>query len=346
MKAAFFDLVGEELTVFTLEKNGTTYVSGVASSIPPSEEYSESCLSLPLSLLNFRVVEVPFQDEKKLRELLPFEIDGLILGGHDTIVFDTYPLQGGDEKHKVLVAYVLKDTLRTLLNKLKSSGFDPKAVTSIELSDAIGSSASESEIMGRILLPGTLVREDRARIAVKEMESPTVNLRRDEFAYTADTEKAKKSLRVTALLAALLFVVFLSDMVLTTWSVKSANSSIKDDLRRTYLSIFPNEKRISSEVYQLRAHLKELQDKESTFIGVSPLQVLLDLTRLSRPGVSLNEITVDRDLIVVKGECPSLSDVQKIKSDLEGFLASVTISDTKASVQNRTLFTITGKEKK
>ena len=344
MKAAFFDLKGEELTVLTLEKNGNTSVSGVASSMPPFEEYSESYLSLPISLLNFRVVEVPFQDEKKLREMLPFEIDGLILGGHETIVFDTYPLQGEDGKHKVLVVYVLKDTLRAHLNKLKSAGFDPRAVTSIELSYAIGSSASEPEIMGRILSPGILVQGDRAKIAIKEMASPIVNLRREEFAYTADTEKTKKSLRVTALLAALLFVVFLSDMVLTTWSLKRANSSITDDLRRTYLSIFPNEKKISSEVYQLRAHLKELQDKESTFIGISPLQVLLDLTRLSRPGVSLSEITIDRELIVVKGECPSLSDVQKIKNDLEGFLASVTISDTKTSVQNQTLFTITAKQ--
>jgi type II secretory pathway component PulL len=346
MKAAFFDLKGEEFTVLTLEKNGQTVVSGVASSMPPCEDYSESYLSLPISLLNFRVMEVPFQDEKKMRELLPFEIDGLILGGHETIVFDTYPLQGEEGKYKVLVVYVLKDTLRTYLSKLKLAGFDPRAVTSIELSYAIGSSASEPEIMGRILSPGTLAQGDRAKIAIKEMSKPIVNFRREEFAYTADSEKTKKSLRVTALLAALLFVVFLSDMVLTTWSVKRANASITDEIRRTYLSMFPNEKKISSEVYQLRAHLKELQDKESTFIGISPLQVLLDLTRLSKPGVSLNEITLDRELIIVKGECPSLSDVQKIKSSLEGSFASVTISDTKTSVQNRTLFTITGKEKK
>lgn len=357
MKAAFFDLKGEELTVHTFEKNGKTSLSGDAVSTRVGEGQSfsiankndlieESYLSLPFSLLNFRVLELPFQDEKKLRELLPFEISNLILGGPETVVFDTYPLQGGEGKHKVLVVYVMKDTLRALLTRLKSSGFDPRAVTSIELSDAIGASASEPEIMGRLLSPRLIPQEERVNIAVKEMSGPTINLRREEFAYTADSEKTKKSLRITAVLAAVLFLVFLSDMTLTALSVKRANTSIKDEIRRTYLSIFPNEKKISSEIYQLRAHLKELQDKEGTFIGVSPLQVMLELTKAVRPGVAMSEITLTRDLVVVKGECPSLSDVQKIKSDLEAFLTSVTISDTKTSAQNRTLFTITGKEKK
>ncbi|MBF0560134.1 MAG: hypothetical protein HQL08_15295 [Nitrospirae bacterium] len=343
MKAAFFDLSGEEPTIYTIEQNGHTSVSGVAVNMPASEGYTESYLSLPLSMLNFRVLDLPFSDEKKLRELLPFEIDGLILGGAETIVFDTYPLDGTEGKHKVLVVYVLKDTLRAQLNSLKLSGFDPKTVTSVELSDAIGSSTSEHEIMTRLLSPRPLTQEDRVKISIKEIGRPVINLRRGEFKYTADSDKTKKSLRVTAILAAVLMLVFLSDMVLTAVTARRSNAAISDEMRKTYLGMFPSEKNISSETYQLRAHIKELKEKESAFIGVSPLPLLLDLTRIARPGVSLGEITVNRELIVLKGECQSLSDVQRTKSDLEGFLTSVTISDTKNSVQNRVLFTITAK---
>ena len=53
-----------------------------------------------------------------------------------------------------------------------------------------------------------------------------------------------------------------------------------------------------------------------------------------------------RELIVLKGECASLSDAQRIKNDLEEFLTGVNISETKPSAQNRTLFTITAKDRK
>jgi hypothetical protein len=62
--------------------------------------------------------------------------------------------------------------------------------------------------------------------------------------------------------------------------------------------------------------------------------------------MSFHEITIDKERIVVKGECPSLSDVQQIKSSLERFLTQVNIADAKPSSQNRTLFTITAKERK
>jgi len=343
MKAAFFDLSGEEFTIYTIERNGHTSVSDIAVVPPASDGYSETYLSLPLSLLNFRVLELPFSDEKKVREMLPFEIDGLILGGADTVVFDTYPLDGSEGKYKILLVYVLKDALRTHLNNLKLSGFDPKAVTSVELSDAIGSSASEHEIMTSLLSPRPLTLEERANICIKEMGKPIINLRRGEFAYTAESDKTKKSLRLTVVLTAVLFLVFLSNMVLTAVTLKKSNTAISGEIRKTYLSMFPNEKNIGSEAYQLKANIKVLQDKENLFIGVSPLQILLDLTRLNRPGVTINEITLSKSLVVLKGECQSLSDVQKIKDDLAGIWTSVTISDTKTSAQNRILFTITAK---
>lgn len=343
MKAAFFDLSGEELAIYTIEQNGSASVSGVAVDMPACEGYAESYLSLPLGLLNFRVLELPFSDEKKVRELLPFEIDSLILGGSENVVFDTYQLAGDEGKHKVLVVYVLKDTLRTHLNSLKLSGFDPKAVTSIELSEAVGSSRSEHEIMTRLLSPRPLTQEDRVKICIREMGKSVINLRRGEFAYTADSDRTKKSLMVTALLAAVMLLVFLSDMALTTVTLKRSNTAISNEMRKTYLGLFPDERNVSSETYQLKAHLKDIKEKESSFTGVSPLQLLLDLTRINRPGVSLSEITLTRELVILKGECPSMSEVQKIKSDVESFLTAVTISETKTSVQNRILFTITAK---
>ena len=352
-KIALFDLREEELSILIFEKKGHGLVA--RHSVPCSQagDYSfkleenlsdidESFLSLPLSLLNFRVLELPFSDMKKVLELVPFELDGLVLGGSGDIVFDACPLNNGEGRSKVLVAYLRKELLGKFLNNLKSYGVDPKAVLSLELGQAV-SVASRDGFTEQILNPEPIENNDRPGIAIKEMQAPTVNFRKGEFAYTADTEKIKKSFRLTAILTVLLLFLFLADTTLSIISAKRANQALRDNIRKTYQALFPAEKRISNEVYQLKAHIKEQRDKKASFIGISPLQVLHALTRISSPDVSLSEVTVEKDIIILKGECSSLSDAQRIKDELDEILDGVSISDTKPSSRNRTFFTITAK---
>ena len=355
-KTVFLDFKGRELSVYSFDNGGRNGQPAASFTIPVEEDYSfvldktvgaeESIFSLPLSLLDFRVLELPFSDVKKVKELVPFEIDNLVLGGSDSVVFDAFILGSSEGKSQVLVAYIWKETLRTILKKLKAAGIDPKAVVSLELAHAVGSSASAEEIAGKLLSPQPLDEKNRVSTAAAEIKNPTVNLRRGEFAYTVDTERTKRSLMVTAALVVLVLLIFLADNVLVIVSTKHENDSIKESIRKTYRGLFPSEKKISNELYQLKAHMKELEDKESSFVGVSALDTLLDLSSTSKPGVSFIEVTVDRDLTILKGEAPSMSDVQKTKTDLEKIFKEVNISDTKPSVQGKTLFTLTVKGKK
>ena len=352
-RIALFDLREEELSIFILEKKGHGVVSRHAVPLSGGSNYSfvldenvtgidETYLSLPLGLLNFRIVELPFSDMRKVMELLPFELDGLILGGSGDIVFDACLLGNENGRSKVLVAYLRKEVLRAILDNLKSYGFDPRAVLSLELGHAVAA-ASKEGFANNLLTPVPLENDDRVGIAVRELKKPTVDFRKGEFAHTADADKVKKSLRITAALAVLLLLLFLADTTMNIISARRENQDLRDDIRKTYQAMFPGEKKITSETYQLKAHLKELKDKESSFIGVSPLETLRALTRISGPGVSLSEISVEKDIIILKGECPSLSDAQRIKSELEDILTGVSISDTKPSSGNKTFFTITAK---
>lgn len=355
--AVFLDLRSSGLSVYSLEKNGKSWLPSDTVSTSLGENYSfslakkftdvdESYLSLPLSLLNFRIIELPFSDMKKIRELLPFEIEGLILGDPKDFVFDAQVLGKKNEKFEVLVAYLSKDILRKILNSLKTAGFDPRAATSLELAYLLGSSPSGEEVMNKLIRPGPIPESARMSAVAEEMDHMTLDLRRDEFVFTADMDRTKSSLKITAALVLLLALVFLSDTVMTIISVRRESQALKDDIRKTYLSMFPGEKKITDEIYQTKAHIKELKDKESAYIGVSPLLLLLDLSRIATPGTALTEVTVDRELIVLKGECSSMSDAQRVKNDLEGFLTDVNISETKPSLQNRTMFTITAKGRK
>jgi type II secretory pathway component PulL len=353
-KTTLLDLKGRELSVYSFE-NGNGQPKNTAT-IPVGDDYSfaferpvgaeEFLFSLPLSLLDFRVLELPFSDIKKVRELLPFEIDNLVLGGSGSVMFDAVILDRAEGKSQVLVAYIAKETLRTILKKLRGSGIDPKAVISLELAHAISSSSSASEISRKLLSPEPLEERDRITAALGEIKSQTVNLRRGEFAYTVDTERTKKSLMLTAALLTLLLIIFLADSAMVIVSTKRENDSIRESMKKTYMALFPTEKKISNELYQLKAHIKELKDKESSFVGVSPLKVLLDISGVSGPGVSFIEVTVDRDINILKGEAPSMSDVQKAKTELDKVFTDVVISDTKPSSQGKTLFTITAKGRK
>jgi hypothetical protein len=354
-RRAFLDLKEKELSVYLQGKNGKPGFSPDVLTVSIDAEYSfsldsrggetESFLSLPLGLLDFRILELPFSDTKKLRELLPFEIDGLILGGSGSVVFDTVVLGRNNGNHRVLVGYIAKQTLRTILEKLKAAGLDPAVVTCLELSHVLAA-AQDAEIAGLLISPPPMTAEDRMNAALREVEQPTLNLRRGEFAYTVDTEKTRKSFRRTIVLAALLLAVFLADMTTTIFSVKRENAQLKADIRQIYHGLFPGETKISDELYQLKAHLKELNERESSFVGVSPLGTLLGLSRFGRAGLSLSEVTMDRESVVLKGECLSLSDVQKYADTLGGGFSDVVIADTKPSAQNRILFTITARVKK
>jgi hypothetical protein len=356
-ETAFFDLRDEDLLVYIMTRKGDSYrleetLSASAKGDDPFgiqrkfEDVGNSFLSLPLALLNFRTLELPFTDRERIREVLPFELDSLILGGSEGVVFDASILGESNGRSEVLVSYITKEELRKLLERLGPLKVDPRIVTSIELAFAITSPSSKEQIARSLLCPEPLGDEDRKAIAMQEMDNPTINLRRGELSFTADAQKIRKGLRVSAVLSALLSLVFLSDTAVRIVSTKREISSIKDDLRKTYLSAFPQDKKVVSELYQMKAHLKELKEKESAYLGVDPLRFFLDLAPLIKPGIFFSEITMDNERILLKGECQSLSDLQKVKTDLEGFLTGVNVSDAKPSASNRTQFTIIAKGRK
>jgi hypothetical protein len=352
-KIAFLDIREQELSIFVLNKKDYSLLSCHSIPFTGGEKYSftlpeelraidETYLSLPLNLLNFRIIELPFSEKKKVLELVPYELDGIILGGSGSIVFDVCIIGKENGRSKVLVVYIRKDVVSGLLSAFRSRGVDPRTLLSVELGYLLANTPAES-LADQILAPVNFSDEDRFGMAVKELQNPAVDFRKAEFTYTADTDKLRKSLRVTAVFVSLLIILFLVHSALSIASSSKENQAIKNEIRKFYQATFPDEKRITSERYQLSAHLKELREKESSFVGTSPLQVLLALTEISGPGVSLNEITVDKDIIILKGECPSLSDVQKIKSRLDELLTGAGITDTKPSAGNKMLFTITAK---
>jgi len=350
-KSIFIDIKEGELDTYIFEVKQGRYEIKDSKKYPVAEKHDFSIdratedientyLSLPLTSLNFRVIDLPFSDKDKIRQVLPFELDGMILERSDKVIFDNIILSAADNKYHVLAVYIDKTVIKDILEKLKSYNLDPEFITSIELKNML-----KDFSLAKLLTPAKLEDKDRLELAIEEIKTPTINLRRDEFSYTRDIEKIKKSMRVTALLGILLILVLSSSLLLKIVSTRQEIAFLKDEMRKNYREIFPEEKNIMNEIYQLKAHMKELKNKEEFLIGINPLNLLLNLSQIDKQGIAFNEVIADRGKLTLKGEAPSLSDIQKIKVKLEHLFDGVNISDSRASTQGYMLFTITAKER-
>ena len=350
-KSLFIDIKGDELSTHVFEVRGNKYDLKESGKFPLSGKYDfaldvipegieNAYLSLPLGCLNFRIIDLPFSDKDRIREILPFELDGMILGGSESVIFDDIVLGTSDGKNQVLAVYLEKHLMKEILEKLKLYNVDPVCVTSIELKNLL-----RDFNLAKLLAPVMLKDEDRIALALEEMKTPTINLRRNEFSYTRNIERINKSLRITAVLLILVALVVSSDILFKVISTRTEIAHLKKEMRRTYQDIFPGEKNIMNELYQLKSHMKELTNKADAFLGVSPLALLSKLSAVDMHGAVINEITVDKNHISLRGEAQSLSDIQKLQDRLKQVFDGVNISDSKASAQGRMMFTITARDK-
>jgi len=351
-RVLFIDITEADIHTYVFERGKGTYNVSQAKKYPRGEKHRFSLdelphdidtayISLPLSSLNYRVIDVPFSHKDKIREVLPFELDGMILGGPDQVVYDTVSIGSPGSTNQVLAVYVDKALIRDILDNCRSYTIDPECVTSIELR-----SMGKDFSLEQLLAPVTVDEQDRVSLALEEIKAPTINLRRDEFAYTRAIEETKKSLKVTAILVILIMALLSAGMLFNIVSTKAEIGRIKKELRKDYQELFPEEKHIVNEIHQLKSHMKELKQKEEVLVGVNPLAMLLKLSRIDMQHARFHEISTQNGSITFKGEAPSLSDVQNIKVELERFFDDVSISDSKASASGSMIFSIAAKEKK
>jgi type II secretory pathway component PulL len=298
-------------------------------------------LSLPLEMLNFRVLKLPFDDREKLLKVVPFELGNLIIEDPESVVFDAVVLGGSGDSFDVLVAYVEKKVLKEILEKCASRGIDPEIVTSLELRAALR--GETGDIAVRLIDRQTPGADERLRTAGDELLGHTINLRTGPFVFTKDLEKTRKTLRMTVALLVLLAFVMNAYLAFGIISSRNEASSLRKELRNTYLGLFPGEKKIADELYQMKSHMKEITEKGDALIGVQPLQQLLDLSQKTPHGITFYEVSLDKDLVTMKGEASSMGDVDKARARLAEVMKDVSVSDIKPSVGGKTLFTLVAK---
>ncbi|MDO8784632.1 MAG: GspL/Epsl periplasmic domain-containing protein [Syntrophales bacterium] len=304
----------------------------------------EFYLSVPVELLNFRIINLPYSDKETLRKILPLELESLIIANPQELVFDTVILNGAESGFDVLAVYARKSSFDTLIRKLVLKNIDPRIITSIDLREIINTGAGEP-IAGRLANLEMPVEFDRVKAAEKEIVAPTINLRTGTLAYTKDIAKRKRALRKTAILGILLAVVINANIVFNLAMTGKEVSLRKKEIRNMYTALFPGEKRIVDELYQMKSHIREMKEKSDALAGVNPLKFLLELSQKPAGGVVYNEIQIEKGLIKMKAEATSMEAVDRVRSRLSEFLSDVSVTDIKPAPNGRVFSTVAAKEK-
>ncbi len=301
------------------------------------EGIDEFFLSIPLSTLDFRVLTLPFSDKEKIEKTVPFELDNLIIGSHDSIVFDTSVIISSEDAHDVLVTYIKKEILSSMIKRFAAMDMDPRVVTSIELEKILRSGSPD--IPGSLTNNTMLHPDERITIAEHVIGASTINLRKGNFFYRKDEEKLWGKLKMTAIIFLLLAVVLNALFLVNIFSARKQVSETKKEMRTFYQSLFPNERKITDELYQMKSHVREVRDAGEKLLGVNPMEILRNLA-LHISGVTFDEISLDQNLITMNGTAGSMDDISRMKDNLSRFLTDVSVSDITMTENGDTLFTV------
>ncbi len=88
------------------------------------------CVSAwPAEKISYRNIRVPFTDRKKIRQILPFELESLAPFDADDIIMDFSVVRQSDKDAEVLVAYTERSVLDSHLSILASHHLNPGVVT-------------------------------------------------------------------------------------------------------------------------------------------------------------------------------------------------------------------------
>jgi len=89
-----------------------------------------SIASLPAGCVYFRHLSLPFRDDSKLRQVLPYELEPLLPYPVEDLVIDYFPVgPGRGENSDLIAAAVKKTTVAGLLKALQPFGIDPVSLS-------------------------------------------------------------------------------------------------------------------------------------------------------------------------------------------------------------------------
>ncbi|MBI4686823.1 MAG: hypothetical protein HY756_03460 [Nitrospirae bacterium] len=350
MKIGFIDWREKDLFLYIFEKKGSSLTLADTLSVSAKEGLTQAVLnriagvpvehiylSIPLNLLSVREITVPFTDKNKIKDVIPYELEGLLLSDINDYCIGHVVMESSNGSSKVLAASAEKARLKEIIEALSRVAPEPRVITSV---DIISLTGGVEDVLQRTGL------DEKARIEAikKELLNPSINLRQSELSYTGDIKRLMQSVKITAALAMILLIVLSADMVVRFLAARKENLLLVRGINTIYSETFPEDKKIVDAVRQFKGNLNSLKKKEVLLTGISSLDLLLSIANLKKDAV-LYEFNADGKNIILKGTAQSFEGVDSLGSSLSSSFMDVRITDSKTSFDRKINFTIVMRER-
>lgn len=296
-------------------------------------------INLPISLLNFRIITCPDLERRKIREIIPLELEGSILTKKEDLIFDFISEKVKDGSLKVLVAYIDKSSITKVLDLLKEKGIVHSAMLCCQFKKSL--SQNLDDFANNLFNIKENTKEEKVNLIIEELQSPTIRLTDKELSLTKLKDTIFKPLYKLSILILIFLIVtslWLSFGIFTDMTQKSA---LIKEIKTNYMNLFPDDKKISDELYQIKSRLKVLKDKEEAIIGLRGLDILKRLSEAKKEGIVLNEVILERNNLKIKGDATSMEELEKFKKELS-WLKGINISNVNQTEKGFFTFNASG----
>lgn len=168
-----------------------------------------------------------------------------------------------------------------------------------------------------------------------------VSFRHGELAYTAGLELAKKKLRLSAILAAVLVSTLFAEPMVRWYQAHRDIASLDTSISSFYHQIFPTRKKAVDEVGEVKSELKRMEAQSGG--GVRVLPVLKKLAEAKGDDVTgIYETEIDGAQVRLKGDAKSIQGVNDFKNRVASFLAQAETGEVKSKPDGSVGFALHG----
>lgn len=274
-------------------------------------------LYISIDAFSMRKAVLPDLDRDKMREVLPFEMEGLFLSPSSDLVFDFFPLRPAEKGMECLVFALKKGMADNYIAPFVKAGLNI-----VSVSPLWDERLSESSVHEGVFYKTAL------------------NLAPAGLTGDKKKKKAMDVYRTAFMYAVAVLLVFAFGLSIRYYLVLKNEARMKTEVSAVYGSLFPGQKMPSDLYYGIQAKLVELKQNYRVFKGIEVLGILKSISESSWEGLRVKEITMDGNKTILKGEGSDYAAVEQFRNNLKKRFGNLQPLETKSLPDGKAVFVI------
>jgi GspL periplasmic domain len=274
-------------------------------------------LYISMDAFSVRKTVLPHFESDKIREILPYEMEGFFLTPSAALVMDFFPLGAAEKGTEGLVFALKKETAEEYIAPFLKAGLNL-----ISLSPAWDNRLSEYGV-------------DEGFFYKTELNLAPAGLTGEK-----KKRKARDVYRTTFLYVVALLLVCITGFSLRYFLLVKKESRIRKEVSAVYTGLFPDQKTPPDLYYGIQSKLAELKQNYRAFKGIEVLGILRSVSESSREGVRVKEINMDGNKVTLKGEGADHAAIEQFRNNLKRSFNEAQLLETKNMPDGKSGFAI------